>query len=462
MTAQVSMTGAASLGILQDRRPVAEIVQDYDDQRRARYHLQRVIAEMLVDMSSNNYQGTGKKNKTGTRLAWCGKRPIPKKKALVVYDRASDQLYRKNLMTCGLVWACPVCSARITGKRRAELSEVLDNWQGSVIMGAFTVGHHAGDPLAETKKIIDGACRSLFSGRAGQAVKHETGIIGTIQANEVTWSTENGWHPHRHVLFVADHVLSKAELARFTDHVTGRFRGLVEKHHGYTGDKAVHITVGKDRNELLDYFFKWGVADELLAFQVKGSKEKDHLTPFELADRFGALGDQRCKLLFREYIEAFRGSRRATYSRGLMDKLGFKEKTDQALLAEVEAVQAIPLDVIPDDKKEVLVVADFTTQAVKDISVADRWDDIMGVFKRAIHWELTAMQVGIQFAFWGLRVMVYENGVMGVYSMGEPPPYPTSETIARIERVQMFLRPLDVADVTRGGSPDNRELTGNS
>ncbi|HNV71971.1 MAG TPA: hypothetical protein PKO06_19860, partial [Candidatus Ozemobacteraceae bacterium] len=49
---------------------------------------------------------------------------------------------------------------------------------------------------------------------------------------------------------------------------------------------AVHVTMGKDRNELLDYFFKWGVADELLAFQVKGSKKEKHLTPFELADRF--------------------------------------------------------------------------------------------------------------------------------------------------------------------------------
>jgi len=442
MTALVSMTGAATLGILQDRRPVADIVQDYDDQRRARYHLNKVIADMMTD------------DPIGERMLLCGRRPIPRKKALVVYDPATDKLYRKNLMSCNLVWSCPVCSARITGKRRAELSEVIGGWHGSVIMGAFTVGHHAGDQLAETKKIIDGACRSLFSGRAGQLVKRETGIVGTIQANEVTWSPENGWHPHRHVLFVADHVLSKAELARFTDHVTVRFRGLVEQHHGYTGDKAVHVTVGKDRNELLDYFFKWGVADELLAFQVKGSRDEKHLTPFELADRFGALGNQRDRLLFREYIGVFRGSRRASYSRGLKALLGITEKTDQALLAEVEAVQLLPVDVIPDDKKEILVVADFTTQAVKDISVADKWDDVMGVFRRAVHKELTAMQVGIQFAFWGLRVMLYQNGVMGVYSMGEDPPYPSPETLARIERVQIHWRPLDVTEGGAGSPPD--------
>ena len=444
MTGPASLNSGNSLGILQDRRPVAEIVQDYDDQRRARYHLNKVIADMMTD------------DPIGERMLLCGRRPIPTKKALVVYDRATDRLYRKNLMSCNLVWSCPVCSARITGKRRAELSEVIGNWQGSVIMGAFTVGHHAGDQLNDTKKIIDGACRSLFSGRAGQEVKRETGIVGTIQANEVTWSPENGWHPHRHVLFVADHVLSKAELARFTDHVTVRFRGLVEKHQGYTGDKAVHVTVGKDRNELLDYFFKWGVADELLAFQVKGSRDEKHLTPFELADRFGALGNQRDRLLFREYITVFRGSRRASYSRGLKALLGIAEKTDQALLAEVETVQVVPVDVIPDDKKEVLVVADFTTQAVKDISIADKWDDIMGVFRRAVHKELTAMQVGYQFALWGLRVMVYDNGAMGVYSMGEETPYPSPETLARIERVQVHWRPLDYSEGGPGSPPDNR------
>jgi hypothetical protein len=426
VTDHSSLNSGSTLGILQDRRPVAEIVQDYDDQRRARYHLNKVIADMMTD------------DPIGERMLLCGRRPIPRKKALVVYDQATDRLYRKNLMSCNLVWSCPVCSARITGKRRAELSEVIGNWQGSVIMGAFTVGHHAGDPLDETKKIIDGACRSLFSGRAGQAVKRETGIVGTIQANEVTWSPENGWHPHRHVLFVADRVLTADELARFTDHVTQRFRGLVEKHHGYTGDKAVHVTVGKDCNELLDYFFKWGVADELLAFQVKGSRDEKHLTPFELADRFGALGNQRDRLLFREYITVFRGSRCASYSRGLKALLGIAEKNDQALLEETETVQVLPVDVLPDGASEVLVVADFTTRAVKDISVADQWDDVMGVFRRAIHHELTAMQVGIVFGLWGLRVMLYKNGAMGVYSMGEDPPRPSPETVARIERVNVF------------------------
>lgn len=443
MTDGVPVNSGNSLGTLQDRRPVADIVNEYEDKKRARRHLQRIIAEMLVDQDN-------KTNRTGARLAWCGRRPVPakrfmsgrsqgtEKKAVMVYEPKTDRLYLKNMMTCNLTWACPVCADRLTNKRRRELSEVLSNWRGSVIMGAFTVGHHAGDPLGETKKIIDGACRSLFSGRDGQAVKRDTGIVGTVQANEVIWSPDNGWHPHRHVLFVADRVLTEKDLAVFTEHITRRFKALVTKNKGYTGDHAVHLTIGRDRSELSDYFFKWGVADELLAFQEKTGKEKNRFTPFELADLFGVTGNQRYKILFREYLDVFRGSRRATYSRGLKALLGIAEKTDQALLAEVEAVQIVPAELLPVDADVVQVVADFTAQAVKFISNADQWDVVMDVFKRSIHKELTLTQVGIALAFIGVRVTCYWNGVIAVFTEGDTAPIPSPEVMCQIQRLEIY------------------------
>jgi len=432
MTDQTIKSGRSTLGLLQDRRPVADIVSEYDDQRRARYHLQRVIADIMTDDS------------TGERLLWCGRRPVPRKKALLVYQRETDRLYTKNLMTCGLGWFCPVCSARITGKRRRELSGVIGNWSGSVIMGAFTVGHHAGDKLADAKKVLDGACRSVFSGRVGQDIKHRTGIVGTIQANEVTWSPDNGWHPHRHVLFFTDHLLTKDELSLFTDHVSSRFASLVTKNNGYTvQDHAVHISLGKSVQDVSKYCFKWGIADELFAFQSKKSKTKTSYTPFELADLYGGTGDQKYRMLFREYVQVFKGLRRASYSRGLKGLLGIAEKTDQMLLAETEAVQIVPAELLPDGASVVQVIADITTRAVKVISVADRWDNVMDLFKRSIHQELTFMQLGVALASIGLRVAGYNNGVMGIYSLDEPPPSPSPEMLFRAEKVQVSIIPDD-------------------
>lgn len=424
VTDQVVRNGQTSLGLLQDRRPVADIVNEYDDQKRARYHLQRVIADIMTDDS------------TGERLLWCGRRTVPLKKALLVYDGQTDRVYTKNLMTCGLGWVCPVCSARITGKRRRELSDVIGNWSGSVIMGAFTVGHHAGDKLTDVKKILDGACRSLFGGRSGQDIKHQTGIIGTIQANEVTWSPDNGWHPHRHVLFFADHVLSRDELSLFTDHVSKRFAELVIKNNGYTvQDHAVHVSLGKDKQDISEYCFKWGIADELLAFQTKTSQKKEHYTPFELADLFAVTGDQKYRMLFREYVQAFKGLRRVSYSRGLKGLLGIADKTDKTLLSEVEKVQILPAELLPVGASKVQIVADITSQAVKDISVADRWDQVMDIFRKSVHKELTFYQVGYALSWLWLRVVLYQNGVMGIYSMDEPIPPVTPDVLSRMERV---------------------------
>lgn len=421
------MKPGATLGILQDRRPVADIVSEYDDKKRARYHLQRVVADIMQDDS------------TGGRLLWCGRRPVPLKKALLVYEPRSDRLYKKNFMSCNLGWLCPVCSARITGKRRRELSEVISTWPGSVIMGAFTVGHHAGDELTNIKKIIDGACRGLLAGRGGQAVKHSIGIIGTIQANEVTWSQGNGWHPHRHVLFFTDQVISSEDLKLFQNHVRTRFAELVTKNNGYTVDEyAVNVTLGRSIQDISDYCFKWGVADELLAFQSKTSKNKKSFTPFELADLFGVTGDQRYRMLFREYARAFRGTRRVTYSRGLKGLLGLADKSDQALLKEVETVQVIPSDLLPEGADVVQIVADFTTQAVKAISIKDQWDVVMDVFRRSVHKELTFIQVGVALASLGVRVVGYGGGMMGVYSEDENPPRPSSEVLWFVQRVEFY------------------------
>jgi len=140
-------------------------------------------------------------------------------------------------------------------------------------------------------------------------------------------------------------------------------------------------------------------------------------------------------MLFREYVQAFKGLRRVSYSRGLKVLLGIADKTDQALLREVETVQVLPTGILPDGASVVQIVADISTQAVKDISVADRWDLVMDIFRRSVHKELTFHQVGYALSWMWLRVMMYKNGVMGIYSMNEPIPETTPDTLSRMERV---------------------------
>src|SRR5690606_39143584 len=56
-----------------------------------------------------------------------------------------------GLATCGSVWACPVCSAKIAVRRASEVEQAL-NWNvergGTVVFATLTVRHRRGQSLS--------------------------------------------------------------------------------------------------------------------------------------------------------------------------------------------------------------------------------------------------------------------------------------------------------------------------
>jgi hypothetical protein len=60
----------------------------------------------------------------------------------------------EGLVTCGSVWLCPVCAAKVAAKRAEELATVLDAVHaagGSAFMLTLTIRHSAGDRLGLSK-----------------------------------------------------------------------------------------------------------------------------------------------------------------------------------------------------------------------------------------------------------------------------------------------------------------------
>jgi hypothetical protein len=60
----------------------------------------------------------------------------------------------EGLVTCGSVWLCPVCAAKVASKRAEELAQVLDavhDAGGSAFMLTLTIRHSAGDRLGLSK-----------------------------------------------------------------------------------------------------------------------------------------------------------------------------------------------------------------------------------------------------------------------------------------------------------------------
>ena len=119
------------------------------------------------------------------------------------YGDGSERAHYQGLQTCGSVWLCPCCSARISETRRGELNALLA-WARSeghqVFMGTFTARHGARDELAPLLDRMKIAKKRLHQHRAWRRIKIV--MLGTVTATEVTGGGRNGWHPHFHVLFV--------------------------------------------------------------------------------------------------------------------------------------------------------------------------------------------------------------------------------------------------------------------
>lgn len=112
-----------------------------------------------------------------------------------------------GLQTCGSVWVCPVCAAKIAERRRAEIIAAMSAHKatgGCINMLTLTAPHQRSDDLRELLAKQSTALHSFWNDRQVKGVFQAMGVIGQIRALEVTHGRKseqnNGWHPHYHVL----------------------------------------------------------------------------------------------------------------------------------------------------------------------------------------------------------------------------------------------------------------------
>ena len=111
-------------------------------------------------------------------------------------DAAGVSAHFEGLQTCGSVWDCPCCSARISETRRGEMNGLLA-WARSegftVQMITLTARHGRRDALAA---LLDGMKRAKQRWGQHRAYKRlKALIVGSVTATEVTGGGEHGWHP---------------------------------------------------------------------------------------------------------------------------------------------------------------------------------------------------------------------------------------------------------------------------
>jgi len=243
--------------------------------------------------------------------------------------------YFSGIASCGRIWLCPVCAAKVSARRAEEVSAVLAAHLAAKRGGEFltlTLPHQAGDRLEKTRRLAADGWKRVQQGRGWLALKTSLGIVGTIRALEVTVG-KNGWHPHVHVIILTARPLVAAEREALRSHAFAAWRTVVVR-AGQAAPLPAHTTIQPVTTAKIgEYATKFGAALELTHGQTKTARG-EHRTPFEMLRDFLSTGDEADLLLWQEWERGMRGAKQLTWSRGLKARYAVEEKSDEALAAE--------------------------------------------------------------------------------------------------------------------------------
>ncbi|MDP1595175.1 MAG: protein rep [Gallionella sp.] len=254
----------------------------------------------------------------------------------------SDLARFTGLQTCGSVWHCPVCSARVSEFRRRQIREMVDVWQKSgkgVIFITNTIRHDFDDDLRlMLSNLLDLVWNRYINHRTYKNLRSDLGYIGRVRSVEVTYGS-NGWHPHIHEIWLIDRVLSAAELKTIQKKLymvwnTTLFNAGMSP---VTLARGVTVQNGSNASDYIAKFGqdpKWDIGRELTSGHSKKSSGKGR-TPFDLL-RDSVRGDLNASRLFKEYAIAFAGKRQLYYSTGLKDFFQLEDKTDDEIASSVD------------------------------------------------------------------------------------------------------------------------------
>lgn len=271
-----------------------------------------------------------------------------------------------GLQTCGSVWQCPVCAAKISERRRVEVLAAMTAWKaqgGTVNMLTLTCPHQRSDDLAELLVKQAKALNYFWKDRQVKAVLLEMGNIGHIKATETTHGRlspyDNGWHPHYHVLmfdgFGVDLVrFDKAQMTHWQVKLYLRWANAC-KLAGLGEPSYQHGLKLDDGSRADKYISKWGLENEITKGHTKKAISGE--TPFDLLRALQAdPADRQAAALFIEFATVFKGKRQLRWSKGLKARFAVEEKTDDELTEEKDDFAQVLGQLTIEQWRDVLAV----------------------------------------------------------------------------------------------------------
>jgi hypothetical protein len=305
-----------------------------------------------------------------------------------------------GLQTCGSVWACPVCSAKVAERRRAELQAAMASHRagaGQVSLLTLTAPHQRVDKLSDLLDKQAKALGKFWRDRKVLEIRQEMGTIGQVRALEVTHGrlspSNNGWHPHYHVLlFNGLNVdLSRFDAPQMKDWEVRLYlrwaaccvaSGLGEPsyEHGLKLD---------DGTKAANYVSKWGLEDEMTKGHTKKARHGE--TPFDFLRAYQAdNSDHQAAALFKEFAETFKGKRQLHWSHGLKAHFAIEDVSDDELANKAEETASLMGMLTVDEWRDVLKVDARAT--VLEIAARHDWPTVQRYL-----WLIKDAHKGVEF-----------------------------------------------------------------
>jgi len=333
--------------------------------REKRYRIQRFIQKNRLPGKRKCDCGKGHETvyeceecrRPGNTVCTCGS-PIDDYVELKS-NKEHGNITTSGVATCGSVWACPVCRAKIANERAKQLNQIYNEGQQkgwNFYMCTFTIPHTGSDNLAKLY-----GSSSLGVGLSGAFTKFRSSYmfskkfknksyIGDIKAVEITWGHVNGFHPHLHFIVItkADLDVDQWEFTFLKEWQRQCINSGLEppNERGVKIDKCVNV-------DQVEYLSKWSVGSELQSDQVKKSKGLNHsiaeleymaIDEYQRSSGMHPISlDKICGVL-RSYYKAMHGQKQLQYGNtqtGWKDEILKDDPDDIDLMEDLEENQEI-------------------------------------------------------------------------------------------------------------------------
>ncbi len=300
--------------------------------RRQRFELQGVARDWL----KNTLNPKGKPWRT-VNCSWAA---TSSQGVAVVQNARTGRAQYAGLQRCGSLSLCPICAARISEVRRAEIEAAMTVHTaagGHAIMVTWTHSHSRCDALADLIKGERVALDLMTSYRRYKEIRAELGVVGVIRAREVTYGEAHAWHPHLHDLWLIAALPTPQRMAEIRAELFALWlqacaaAGLPLPNEAH-GVSVEHALSAAQYLAKYDRATKWGTGRELSKAGSKLGREGRY-TPFDLLRGVGGMPEHRARELWAEYAAAMYGARILTWSRGLKDTLCIAEVKDDEIVS---------------------------------------------------------------------------------------------------------------------------------